>query len=269
MTDDSETEHEETNRRWPSWKRRTVLGAIGAAGIGSVASGQESDDEQQAQPDQPRDDSEESWDPRSADRVFVNGCILTIDEHEINDDPGTLAEEMAVRDGKIIAIGDEGDARQYAGSDTEIVDLGGKTVIPGIVESHVHSQSTVEDLFPERLRPNGVHVGIQGEETPEATLDKFENMIEQVELEEDEWVFAELRENPDAGIETIWQMAQGWIGTEDPADQEITRELLSDILPDNPLSMGVRITDLPEDGQIVRWDREEGEEVLLDGGETA
>lgn len=173
---------------------------------------------------------------------------------------------MAIQNGHILAIGDNDEIKSYVGADTEVVWLDGKTVLPGIVESHVHTQSTVEDLFPEELAANGVHVALRGEETPQATVDKFESMMNQVELNDGEWVFAELRANPDAGINTIWQMATGWIGTEDPADQEITREQLTEIMPNNPLSMGVRITDLPDDGQVIRFDREEGEEVLLEGG---
>lgn len=267
MTEDN-VHQDKGDRIGPSLLRRTVLGTVGAAGVASVTGiGAASQADGSAQ--QPAKQLAQGGIPPAqgyADRVLLDGKIVTIDDHEINSNPGTVAEAMAIRNGRVLAIGDNDEIRSYVGADTELVWLDGKTVLPGIVESHVHTQSTVEELFPEELAPNGVHVALRGEETPQATVDKFENMINQVELNEGEWIFAELRENPDAGITTIWQMATGWIGTEDPADQEITREQLTEIVPNNPLAMGVRITDLPEAGQVIRFDRQEGEEVLLEGG---
>ncbi|WP_067176690.1 amidohydrolase [Microtetraspora niveoalba] len=66
-----------------------------------------------------------------ADLVFVNGTVLTMDA----DLP--LASTVAVRDGVIAHTG--ADAREWIGPRTEVVDLGGRVLLPGINDSHLHA----------------------------------------------------------------------------------------------------------------------------------
>jgi hypothetical protein len=65
--------------------------------------------------------------------VFHNGRIATVDPQF------RIAEAMAVRDGRILAAGTNTEILGLAGSGTERVDLGGKTVLPGLIDSHVHA----------------------------------------------------------------------------------------------------------------------------------
>lgn len=70
----------------------------------------------------------------TADSIYLGGEILTM-----NGDQPNYAEVVAVKDGKIIGIG-EGQTIEstYKGSNTNITDLGGKTLIPGFVDAHGH-----------------------------------------------------------------------------------------------------------------------------------
>ena len=68
-----------------------------------------------------------------ADMIFTDGRIVTLDSHD------RVAEAMAVRDGRIVAVGSNAETLKLAGGRTEIIKLDGKTVLPGFVESHVHS----------------------------------------------------------------------------------------------------------------------------------
>lgn len=68
----------------------------------------------------------------TADMVLRNGNIVTVD-----DDFG-IAQAVAVGDGEILAVGDDEEVTEYSGSGTEEVDLDGKTVIPGLIDSHLH-----------------------------------------------------------------------------------------------------------------------------------
>jgi predicted amidohydrolase YtcJ len=70
---------------------------------------------------------------QDADIALVNGKIVTLDER------GSVVEALAVRDGKIIAVGSSADIRARAGAGTRIVDVGGRTVIPGLIDSHMHA----------------------------------------------------------------------------------------------------------------------------------
>ena len=65
-------------------------------------------------------------------QIFINGNILTM-----NDEQPT-AEAVAVKDGKILAVGSRTDVEKAAGSGAEVVDLGGKTLMPGFIDSHSH-----------------------------------------------------------------------------------------------------------------------------------
>src|SRR5499427_3658138 len=70
---------------------------------------------------------------QSPETVLLNGKIITLDERS------TMAEALAVRDGKIVAVGQSADIRDLAGPATRIVDLAGRTVIPGLIDSHMHA----------------------------------------------------------------------------------------------------------------------------------
>jgi predicted amidohydrolase YtcJ len=71
-----------------------------------------------------------------AELVLLNGKIVTVDADE------SIAEAVAVTDGKISAVGTNEEIREWTGPATQVIDLGGKTVIPGLIESHAHITST-------------------------------------------------------------------------------------------------------------------------------
>lgn len=70
---------------------------------------------------------------QNADTVLVNGKVLTVDSRF------STAEAIAVRDGKIAAVGSTADVRKLAGPQTRVIDLQGGTVIPGLIDSHMHA----------------------------------------------------------------------------------------------------------------------------------
>ncbi len=55
------------------------------------------------------------------------------------DAAGTIAESLAIREGRILAVGTNEEVLALAGSTTETVDLEGKTVVPGLADNHYHS----------------------------------------------------------------------------------------------------------------------------------
>jgi len=68
----------------------------------------------------------------AADLILKNGRFVTLDA------AGSTAEAVACWNGRILAVGNESDARAFAGPGTTTVDLGGQTVIPGLIDSHCH-----------------------------------------------------------------------------------------------------------------------------------
>ena len=67
-----------------------------------------------------------------ADMVFLNGAVYTVDAKR------SWAEAVAIKDGKIIYVGDDEGAGEYITTDTEIVDLVGQMLLPGFHDAHVH-----------------------------------------------------------------------------------------------------------------------------------
>ncbi|HEV7823220.1 MAG TPA: amidohydrolase family protein, partial [Burkholderiales bacterium] len=69
--------------------------------------------------------------PPAPDTILINGKLIVYE--------GPPAQALAVRDGKIAAIGNTSRIRALAGASTRVIDLGGRTVIPGLIDSHIHA----------------------------------------------------------------------------------------------------------------------------------
>src|ERR1700750_2726451 len=67
-----------------------------------------------------------------ADMLLLNGRIVTLD------DTSSVNEALAITGDRITATGSSDQVRKLAGADTTIVDLEGRTVIPGLIDSHIH-----------------------------------------------------------------------------------------------------------------------------------
>src|SRR5262249_23033650 len=68
-----------------------------------------------------------------ADLILVNAEVLTMD-------PGRpTARSLAIRENQIVAIGTDAEVKKLRGPHTRVMDLGGRTVIPGIVDTHIHA----------------------------------------------------------------------------------------------------------------------------------
>lgn len=91
-----------------------------------------------------------------ADAIYYNGKVITMDEaggkrrhpHDDDDDDdggkrraggkSGIVRAFAVKDGRFIAVGSNGEVMRYRGRGTRVVDLGGRTVVPGLADAHFH-----------------------------------------------------------------------------------------------------------------------------------
>src|SRR6185503_15112742 len=84
-----------------------------------------------------------------ADLLLVNGKIVTVD------DRFTIAQAVAIKGARIVAVGNSADIRKSAGPDTRVIDLRGRTVIPGLIDNHAHFVRVAEKWHSE-MRLDGV-----------------------------------------------------------------------------------------------------------------
>ena len=161
------------------------------------------------------------WAPAAgleADMVIYNGNILTAD----NPDPEnfSIAQAAAIYDGKFIAVGTNDEALQFAGPSTRKIDLGGRTVIPGLVETHAHIYGYGSHFFPEG-KPQ------VGETDPSVTWTTKDDFLAQIRT-------LALKKKPGEWIVT--SPGGGEMGMVVPLQQnQVLRADLDQVAPNNPV----------------------------------
>lgn len=144
-----------------------------------------------------------------ADLVLVNGTVLTLDD-------GTpRAEGLAIRDGRVVALGSSREMRDFVGAETELVDLDGRTALPGLIEGHGHFLGLGQSRMILDL----------------TTTTSFQDIVDQVatavaETEPGEWITGR-----------GWHQEK-WTETPEPSvDGVPLHDALSAVSPDNPVAL--------------------------------
>jgi len=138
-----------------------------------------------------------------AEKIFINGNIYTMDDDQFH------AEALATAGQMILAVGSNAEVQALAGADTEVIDLEGKTVIPGLIDSHIHTLIAA-DMFDKDEMVNCF------DKTKEEILEAVAEMVKK--REPGEW------------IQGLGWNQSGWVDTTMPTKQE-----LDTVSPDNPV----------------------------------
>lgn len=83
----------------------------------------------------------------SVDLVIRNGRVMTLSQSP------PQAEAVGVKDGRIVFVGSDGEAENLVGPQTDVVDAGGRLVLPGFIDAHVHCLSACQVYFWADLTP--------------------------------------------------------------------------------------------------------------------
>ena len=70
--------------------------------------------------------------PHAADTILVNGKVYTVNARQ------PWAHAVAIRDGKVFSVGEDAEIEKLRGAATKVIDAGGKLVLPGFVDCHIH-----------------------------------------------------------------------------------------------------------------------------------
>jgi predicted amidohydrolase YtcJ len=149
---------------------------------------------------------------QEADLAYINGTIYTVDAGF------NTASALAVKDGKFTYVGDDDGAQAHIGPATEVVDLDGRTIIPGLHDAHVHIRYGERELYPQvpDIREN---LGDW------ASVERMQDVIRHA---------LETGEGMRPGPEPQWIVLRGWMSAVwDPP--VFRKELLDAAAPDNPV----------------------------------
>ncbi len=154
--------------------------------------------------------------------VFYNGVVLTVDTDE---GEFTIAQAVAVRDSRIFALGSNDQILRLAGPPTRRLDLEGKALMPGIVDTHLHpNRYAVTNYFNELPREYQQMLRSDGR-IGELRDDRTQTLAE----------VRRIVERHDPGKE--WVLIEGWhlVHENNPDSLSITRYDLDRVCPDKPL----------------------------------
>ena len=147
-----------------------------------------------------------------ADKALINGRIYSPDK----DENIIRGEAVLIKDGKIMMVGSEEEAKAQIGEETEVIDCGGKTVLPGMCDAHCHpsiAASTYSgcDLF-------GIY--IQDGETEDEVIDKYMDRLKKF-----------IDEHPGNGL----VRGTGWVLGNFQGERVPTRHDIDKICSDRPV----------------------------------
>ncbi len=142
-----------------------------------------------------------------ADTIFINGKIYTVYENQ------PVVQAVAVKDGKIIALGSNESVLKSKGNQSETIDLGGKTMTPGLIDSHAHFMG---------VGYSKLELNLMGLSSYEALVDKVKERV--AKTKPGEWILGR-----------GWHQDK-WDSITSPVIHGFPiHKLLSAISPDNPV----------------------------------
>ncbi len=154
-----------------------------------------------------------------ADMVLYNGQVLTMDREQ---PPINVVQAVALREGRILAVGEDDPILRMAGPDTTRVNLRGRTVIPGVIDTHSHPNSYALRHYADEYDPallkafqeNNVRFARVRWESKETALADFALVAKS--LSPGEMIYTSSRSNP-------------------VVREEMNRYNLDEVVPDNPV----------------------------------
>ena len=135
------------------------------------------------------------------DLIFCNGAIATQDANH------SMAQALAVTQDRIVAVGSDSMVLPLAGPDTERIDLDGRLIVPGFIDTHIH-------FYEWALKRQGVKLD------DAASLD---DLLDRV------------RQSASGRPAGQWIMGQGFNETQWPTAKMPTREILDQVAPAHPV----------------------------------
>ena len=165
-----------------------------------------------------------------ADSIVINAKVVSMDDWGYNNNPGHIYEAMAVKNNRIQALNTTAYIKTLANADTKVYDAKGQTVIPGVVESHVHIFGDAKIASEMGITSPGKYVSVEAGADMESTRLKVETAIKDTiaKSKPGEWVRVGIRPNEAALVDASRVFSWVTLGEFEG------RERLDRIAPNNP-----------------------------------
>ncbi len=164
-----------------------------------------------------------------ADTIFINGKIVSMDDASTSTEVGNIYQAIAVKGDQIMKLGTNQEVRAMAGRNTRILDLNGRTMIPGIIESHQHIYgASLRWLDRFGYQSPAREISVQAELDLERTQGVLRDAIQEAvsQMDPGQWLMVDLTDHPAAP-------RQGFIWG---ATRRLTnRQALDQWAPENPV----------------------------------
>jgi predicted amidohydrolase YtcJ len=170
-----------------------------------------------------------------ADTILINTKVISVDDAGYNSNPGHIYQAMAIKKDRIMALGTTERIRTLADSHTAVWDLAGLTVIPGVVESHVHIFGDPAFAAEMGLKGADVDVNVEAGRDIESTRLKVEGAIKNAvaRMKPGEWVHVGIKPNLQEKVDDSRVFSWVTLGNFEP------RERLDRIAEKNPVVVQV------------------------------
>lgn len=170
-----------------------------------------------------------------ADTIVFNGKIISVDDAGYNNNPGHIYQAMAIKKDRIMALGTSERIRAMADSHTWVLDLAGQTIIPGVIESHVHIFGDPQFAAQMGLKGAEHNVNVVAGRDIEATRLKVETAIKDTvaKAKPGEWIHVGIRPNQGEKVDDSRVFSWITLGNFEP------RERLDRIAANNPVLVQV------------------------------
>ena len=115
------------------------------------------------------------------DTILYNGKIVTMNDHGVNENVGTIAQALAVRGDTIVAVGATAQIRALAGPNTKSIDLKGRTVTPGYGGTHDHPMDwdTINPHIVQKVISDNDHIERFFNDRAEVVIRDFPRVLEE------------------------------------------------------------------------------------------
>jgi len=166
-----------------------------------------------------------------ADLILRNGKVLTVDANF------TIAQAVAVRGNQIAAVGTDEAVMRLQGPNSRVIDLKGRTVIPGLIDTHRHMYSYAERVYGGQFEPHQLKrypIDWRGVSSTDDVVNQIKGLMDKYKFPPGQWIYF---------VNNLSFISSGTGEQAKILFNDLTRYEIDKATPNNPVAMTIGIPD--------------------------